>query len=62
MFGGRSYLVQFSFMHRMTSIYNSGILNDITSLSPVGWWRMGDNDGGTVLLSQTKVAEVTTVH
>ena len=20
---------------------------DISSLNPVGWWRMGDNDGGT---------------
>ena len=28
-------------------IYNSGAPNDISSLSPVGWWRMGDNDGGT---------------
>jgi len=31
----------------ITSIYNSGVPNDISSLSPVGWWRMGDNDGGT---------------
>ena len=31
----------------LTSIYNSGVPTDITSLSPVGWWRMGDNDGGT---------------
>jgi hypothetical protein len=31
----------------ITSIYNSGTPNDISSLSPVGWWRMGDNDGGT---------------
>jgi hypothetical protein len=31
----------------VTSIYNSGTPNDISSLSPVGWWRMGDNDGGT---------------
>ena len=29
------------------SIYNSGTPNDISSLSPVHWWRMGDNDGGT---------------
>lgn len=26
----------------ITSIYNSGAPNDISSLSPVGWWRMGD--------------------
>ena len=31
----------------ITSIYNSGVPADITSLSPLGWWRMGDNDGGT---------------
>ena len=31
----------------VTSIYNSGVPNDISSLSPVNWWRMGDNDGGT---------------
>ena len=31
----------------VSSIYNSGTLGDISSLSPVGWWRMGDNDGGT---------------
>ena len=31
----------------VTGIYNSGIPNDISSLNPVGWWRMGDNDGGT---------------
>ena len=31
----------------VTSIYNSGVPSDISSLSPVGWWRMGDNDGGT---------------
>ena len=31
----------------ITAIYNSGVPNDISSLSPVGWWRMGDNDGAT---------------
>ena len=31
----------------VTTIYNSGVPNDISSLSPVNWWRMGDNDGGT---------------
>lgn len=29
------------------SMYNSGLPADISSLSPVGWWRMGDNNGGT---------------
>ena len=31
----------------VTDIYNSGVPGDISSLSPLGWWRMGDNDGGT---------------
>jgi len=26
----------------VTSIYNSGVPNDISSLSPVSWWRMGE--------------------
>jgi len=28
----------------VTSIYNSGSPADLTSLSPVGWWRNGDGD------------------
>tara|TARA_Y100000385_G_scaffold84921_1_gene87140 strand:- start:2540 stop:3337 length:798 start_codon:yes stop_codon:yes gene_type:complete len=31
----------------VTAIYNSGVPNDISSLSPVNWWRMGENDGGS---------------
>ena len=31
----------------VTDIYNSGVPGDISSLNPLGWWRMGDNDGGT---------------
>jgi hypothetical protein len=33
----------------VTSIYNSGVPSDISSLSPVGYWRMGDdsNDSAT---------------
>jgi len=31
----------------ITSMYNSGVPTDISSLSPIGYWRMGDNDGGT---------------
>jgi len=27
----------------VTSIYNSGVPNDISSLNPTAWWRMGDN-------------------
>jgi hypothetical protein len=26
------------------AIYNSGVPADLTSLNPVGWWRMGDGD------------------
>ena len=31
----------------ITAIYNSGTPDDLSSYSPVGWWRMGDNDSGT---------------
>jgi hypothetical protein len=31
----------------ISSIYNNGTPNHIGSFNPVGWWRMGDNDGGT---------------
>lgn len=31
----------------VTDIYNGGVPNDISSLNPLGWWRMGDDDGGT---------------
>ena len=30
-----------------TYIYNSGVPNDISSLNPLGWWRMGDNNSGS---------------
>ena len=30
----------------VTAIYNSGVPTDLSSYSPVGWWRMGDNDRG----------------
>ena len=29
------------------ALYNSGTPTDLSALSPNGWWRMGDNDGGT---------------
>lgn len=32
---------------QVSAIYNSGSPADISSLSPLGWWRMGDNDGAT---------------
>jgi len=32
---------------QLSSIYNSGIPASLTSYSPSGWWRMGDNNGGT---------------
>lgn len=31
----------------VTAIYNSGVPADLTSYSPVGWWRMGDDDSGS---------------
>jgi len=31
----------------ITAMYNSGTPNDISSLNPVGWWRMGDNNSGS---------------
>ena len=31
----------------VSAIYNSGVPADLTSYSPLGWWRMGDNDSGT---------------
>lgn len=31
----------------VSDIYNSGVPADISSLSPLGYWRMGDNNGGT---------------
>ena len=31
----------------ITAIYNSGVPTDLSVYSPVGWWRMGDNDNGT---------------
>ena len=31
----------------ITDIYNGGVPTDISSLNPVGYWRMGDNDSGT---------------
>jgi hypothetical protein len=32
---------------QITSIYNSGVPGDLSSLSPIGWWRMGDGEGDT---------------
>jgi hypothetical protein len=31
----------------VSDMYNSGVPTDISSLSPLGWWRMGDDDSGT---------------
>ena len=33
----------------VTSIYNGGVPNDISSLSPVSWWRCGDGDTAPTL-------------
>ena len=32
---------------QVASIYNGGKPQSLASYNPVGWWRMGDNDGGT---------------
>ena len=34
----------------VSSIYNSGVPNDLSSLSPVSWWRMGDGDTAPTLI------------
>lgn len=31
----------------VAELYNSGTPNDVSTMSPSGWWRMGDNDEGT---------------
>ena len=31
----------------VAAIYNGGTPGSLSSLNPFGWWRMGDNDGGT---------------
>jgi hypothetical protein len=38
----------------ISTIYNSGTPSNISSLSPAGWWRMGENDGasGTTITDQ----------
>ncbi len=36
----------------VTSIYNNGIPNDISSLSPLSWWRMGDGDSYPTLIDR----------
>jgi hypothetical protein len=33
----------------VTTIYNSGVPNDITSLNPLSWWRCGDGDTAPTL-------------
>ena len=30
----------------VSAIYNSGKPSTLSGYNPVGWWRMGDNDGG----------------
>ena len=31
----------------VSDIYNSGVPNDLSALSPLGWWRMGDINGAS---------------
>jgi len=35
---------------QVTEIYNSGVPNDISSLSPLSWWRMGDGDTAPTII------------
>ena len=42
----------------VTAIYNSGVPADLTSLSPVGWWRMGDDSNDTAS-DGTAIATIT---
>jgi len=34
----------------VTTIYNSGVPNDLASLSPLSWWRCGDGDTAPTLI------------
>lgn len=34
----------------VTAIYNNGVPAEISSLNPVSWWRMGDDDSGTGII------------
>jgi len=36
----------------VTSIYNSGVPNDISNLNPISWWRMGDGDTYPTLIDR----------
>lgn len=40
------------------SIYNNGLPGDISSLSPTGWWRMGD-DSNDIFVDGGSVASIT---
>ncbi len=31
----------------IATLYNSGVPGNLSSFNPIGWWRMGDDDGGT---------------
>ena len=36
------FLIQNLSQSDITIIYNSGVPNDLSSLNPLSWWRMGD--------------------
>ena len=42
----------------VSTIYNSGVPADLSALSPLGWWRMGDTDPAS---ADTPVSSVTDV-
>ena len=36
----------------LTTALSTSLPTDLTSLNPLGWWRMGDNDSGTTVTDQ----------
>ena len=45
----------------ISTIYNSGVADDLTSLSPLHWWRMGDFEGGAVSTVKDQGGAATTL-
>jgi hypothetical protein len=46
----------------ITSIYNSGVPNDISSLSPLSWWRCGDGDTAPTLTDNGSASNNGTIN
>jgi hypothetical protein len=45
----------------ISTIYNSGAADDLTSLSPLHWWRMGDFEGGATSTVKDQGGAATTL-